>query len=678
MTQSHLTTRESHRGAPARNPLLWLILLAPALLLLAYQIALPQRLDIGTGQDAPFIQGLYFPENQGATTFRWSGPVGQVLFTGAGARPWQLRVRASGLHPAGPAPVEISVNGQPVAREAWGGDMAEHEYAITAGAAGAAGNIHVALATEPFSAPPDTRELGLQVDWVELRPASWAVTVPPWVILAGLVIAILVFASAVERATRSPAWALVAGLALIALCAAAIIWFRLQVAVYLPWLLLAVGLLWVFSARVRVARWWEWLLFAGLAVSAVRFQARALDFLRNGAPMADFLVFYDAAHNLRLGKALYDFVAAITQPMGPVFKYPPFYAIMLMPFTVYSMQTVFTGWFLLNVALLVFSTYLLSLRMWRPFRLASYAPAYLIAIGVLNFRPVWESLIRGQMDIIILTAAMIALVLVQARRAEWLAGIVLGIVTMIKLYPGLLVVYLLWRRRWRVIVGFAATCIGLIVLSGVIVGWDMLWRYVTEILTVQTLAIPWPEDQSFDGFVARLFVPSSQTYWDTAVPFPGWARLLFYALDLITLGVTFWVLWRGRAEGRRFVLGYASVMPLMVVMWPLSWIHYQTLMLLPLAVMVFLLWERPAWGAIGLLLLSFVLINFGNEYTVLIPRLEQGWWRLLQSYKLYGDLILLALLLWAGRPARQALATSNAAVESRPVQAVPAANSDAA
>jgi len=50
-----------------------------------------------------------------------------------------------------------------------------------------------------------------------------------------------------------------------------------------------------------------------------------------------------------------------------------------------------------------------------------------------------------------------------------------------------------------------------------------------------------------------------------------------------------------------------------------------------------------------LLLISFLLSASGNEYTVLIPPLRSGWPRRLQSYKLYGDLIVWALLLWSGR-----------------------------
>ena len=81
-------------------------------------------------------------------------------------------------------------------------------------------------------------------------------------------------------------------------------------------------------------------------------------------------------------------------------------------------------------------------------------------------------------------------------------------------------------------------------------------------------------------------------------------KLTLYALDLALLTVTFWVLWRGRGDGRRFVLGYVFVMPLIVLMWPTAWIHYQTLLLLPLTVMVFLLAERHLGQVVPLLILS--------------------------------------------------------------------------
>ena len=77
-------------------------------------------------------------------------------------------------------------------------------------------------------------------------------------------------------------------------------------------------------------------------------------------------------------------------------------------------------------------------RIARSAQKASAIDGYVVAILFLNFQPAWESLIRGQLDIVILAGLTGALWLLQAKRAEWLAGVLIALVTMLKLYPGLL------------------------------------------------------------------------------------------------------------------------------------------------------------------------------------------------------------------------------------------------
>ena len=121
--------------------------------------------------------------------------------------------------------------------------------------------------------------------------------------------------------------------------------------------LLGLAFLWIIAVRARQATWWEWLLIATLAIFAIRFFTRALAFYRNGLPPGDFMIYFNAAKNLRIGAPLYDFAAAKDVPMGPVYKYPPLFGILLSPFTVNSPQTVAGGWFLLSLGCLAFSAY---------------------------------------------------------------------------------------------------------------------------------------------------------------------------------------------------------------------------------------------------------------------------------------------------------------------------------
>jgi Glycosyltransferase family 87 len=637
---------------PSRRFLPWVFALSLVILCLAYQVPASLLFDVGERGDADFLRGFYYAERQGTTSFRWSGPSGEIVINGAGGRPWQLRIRASGLRPTGPALLKLVVNGRFLAERPLGGDLAEYQFEITRGQAGSSGNLVIELASDTFVAPPDQRQLGLMVDWVELNAAGSSATVPPWVVLVGLLLSIVLCFLAVERMTFSQGWAMLAGLLVMAGAAASVIWARQWVSSYLPWLVLTCGLFWLLSRRWGRALWWEWLLLVGLAVSAAWFLYRALAFSREGLPPGDFSIYFEAARSLRSGGPLYDFAAAIGIPNGPVYKYPPLFAVLLAPATGLSSRIVSSWWFWFNLALLGLTGYMF-LRIFR--RLAKpelvVAGAYVSGIGILLFRPAWESMIRGQMDVLILAATVAALWLLQTRRSEWLAGALLGFVTLLKLYPGLFVLYLLWQRRWRALVGFGVTILVLIVVSGAASGWLTLWRYLTEVLAVQTAAVPYPENQSYDGFLSRLVVPAGQTTWYSTVPFPSGARLALYLLDVATLAIVIWLLWRGSGRNeRRFLLGYVAVMPLIVLMWPTAWIHYETLLLLPLA---FLLWDslrgdgrHPA--RIAAFLVSYLLIALGNEYLVLTTAINQdGPVRLLQSYKLYGVLLLLGLLLWS-------------------------------
>ena len=116
---------------------LFLALLAFSLLLLmlVYQLPRTTLVDVGSGSDTRATQGFYFAEEQGGGSVRWSGPLARVAFDGVGIRPWRLRLRASGLRPAGTATVALAVNGQPLAQVSLAGDMREIRVRHPIGAA---------------------------------------------------------------------------------------------------------------------------------------------------------------------------------------------------------------------------------------------------------------------------------------------------------------------------------------------------------------------------------------------------------------------------------------------------------------------------------------------------------------------------------------------------------------
>src|SRR5882672_5935678 len=87
--------------------------------------------------------------------------------------------------------------------------------------------------------------------------------------------------------------------------------------------------------------------------------------------------------------------------------------------------------------------------------------ALLLSPIVFAALPTLSTFQKGNVQAVIIAAAMLAMVLFEKRR--WAAGgALLAFVTLSKLYPGMLVVYLLARRQWRALAWTAAAGIALL------------------------------------------------------------------------------------------------------------------------------------------------------------------------------------------------------------------------
>jgi hypothetical protein len=82
-----------------------------------------------------------------------------------------------------------------------------------------------------------------------------------------------------------------------------------------------------------------------------------------------------------------------------------------------------------------------------------------------------NTLQKGNIQLIVIAVSMIAMALVERRR-EAAGGALLAVVTMAKMYPGLLVLYLIARRQWRAVAWTGAFCILLLALTLADVGWQ--------------------------------------------------------------------------------------------------------------------------------------------------------------------------------------------------------------
>ena len=96
---------------------------------------------------------------------------------------------------------------------------------------------------------------------------------------------------------------------------------------------------------------------------------------------------------------------------------------------------------------------------------ALLVPFVFVSIITLN------TLQKGNVQLAVIAASMIAMVLVERKHAA-AGGALLAVVTMAKLYPGLLVFYLLVRREWRAVLWAGGFSLVLLVVTLIDVGWQ--------------------------------------------------------------------------------------------------------------------------------------------------------------------------------------------------------------
>ena len=184
--------REARKTRPysTRRTVGWLLaalILGAFLLSLPYQTMPARRVEVGAEAAAGALTGFSFPEIAAdGQTFRWSETgasarnlaEGTVIFPDVANRPLAIRLRLAAPRPAGEPVVTLTVNGREIGSFPAGGVFAEYAFSADREAVGWDGDVIVGLRVPPFTVPPDTRELGAAVAWVEIAPTGGP-AIPP-------------------------------------------------------------------------------------------------------------------------------------------------------------------------------------------------------------------------------------------------------------------------------------------------------------------------------------------------------------------------------------------------------------------------------------------------------------------------------------------------------------------
>jgi hypothetical protein len=387
----------------------------------------------------------------------------------------------------------------------------------------------------------------------------------------------------------------------------------------------------------QIAQWFrQWFFLYGMAIVTIIYLAIGWQGIMQGGS-ADFNVWMIAARYWLATGSLYDVPAIAADVFGYIYKYPPFYGMLFIPLAGFADNAVLQIYRYIDIGLLIATALIwrnmIAVRSWWW-----WIPTLIICA---NLNPVLETLRYGQIDIVIALLCSICYWCLLRNRDD-AAGWLIALMTTMKLYPIVLLGYVILRRRWRGVRGFA---IGMVVfnLIGVgVVGWADYVTFVREVLPIIGGTTAYVENQTIYAFVARLVAPSyplapfDDGYWTVV------ASVLALAIMALSAVVTMRDV---PADSSLAALQYGLFVMVMALAIPVAWVGYQVpLYLIWVMVLWYAITQQVSIARISILAASFALIGFGN-FLSFVFRLDVGVVAtIIDSYKLYGMLALLGMM----------------------------------
>lgn len=339
-----------------------------------------------------------------------------------------------------------------------------------------------------------------------------------------------------------------------------------------------------------------------------------------------------------------DLYGNLHTPKGLDATYPPFAAILFVPFSYLAFVVVETIGVLANLALLL-------LVCDQAMRLAGMRPEHrypamlALAAAGLWAEPVWTTLRYGQINLVLLALIQWDFLRPSSARTR---GLGIGIATGIKITPGIFIVYLLLTRRFRMAFTAAVTCALTVGLSAAVVP-SATWRFWTSLLwdSSRVGRLEDAANQSVRGVLARL-------YHGRTIPI-AWNLLV---LAVLVAGLACAVV-AHRRLGDGWAVPVVGVTATLVA--PIAWTHHW-IWCLPIAAV---LWtQRRAWLPIVIVFWSFAVwavphVAPAERHFALWQTALSGW------YVLFG-LVFLSLAAQTAMTVRQQRGATVSAASAHP------------
>jgi alpha-1,2-mannosyltransferase len=355
----------------------------------------------------------------------------------------------------------------------------------------------------------------------------------------------------------------------------------------------------------------------------------------------DLTIYRQAVNWWLHGHDIYSFTKPDATQGQLGFTYPPFGAVVLVPFAVLpkglaiALYAVLTG-----AALLVTTVWLIRPVVQRHGWSLPFVTILALAV-ISTLEPIRETYTFGQINILLAIAILVDLLVLLPRGSKW-AGIGIGLAAAVKLTPAIFILYLLVSRRRRAALTAALTAVAASLAAFALMPHSS-WHYWTHTLWggegLGNAAYTF--NQSIYAMLARFSAPAEPN------------RLLWAVLVLIAVVGGLW-------RARRVALAGDEVSGLTIaglvgcLASPITWAHHLYWFVPALVVLVDVAFSsrrfHSAYGVIAVVLT--VTVGLG-----MVSWFEQGlpldpWSHGLQGFLIKNWYLLLTVLLVAVLPAR--------------------------
>lgn len=400
-----------------------------------------------------------------------------------------------------------------------------------------------------------------------------------------------------------------------------------------------------------------------LSIGQVIFIFGLIFFIQSTLPTAflnlkvfsDFPTYYSAAVALKNNQDIYqhNVVTAIAvqqvefgQDIGS-YNYPPLLAQLFIPFSFLSYAAAKAIWTMILLLLLfLIGQELLKLPLGEKWKENCWP---LMGVCLLAF-PLNRVLVHGQLELLVLYGALLILRLYRNNK-KIATGIIIGLLSIIKIYPLILLLYFLARLEKKIIVVAVATMFIIGGISLVIIPKTTSTTFFKHTVPAllhgkaaeQTIngqpsyggTKYWPNNYALSGLFAHTLTKQAVTIG--LVNKPNLATSLTYIFSVLVFLIMITMLYKTRKSPDPLAYFYILLTFLLIV--PLAWEYYLCLALPALLILIHKQLQEPKKNR-QLIILAVILAGLSLEIYYWRPWLLNGWGTIFMSAKTMGLIVL--------------------------------------